>query len=280
MKQQLYSCAGACAALLLTLILLGGCEMGPAMFLGARNREISDSTQAIHSARNNVERAKAYSTRGVAYSEKARYSREFKLIPADEYERLFDLAIKDHDQAIALNPDSAGTYFNRGQAYYDRGNWDLMEHKDGKPWFDLAAADFEKATEKDPRDYLIFDRLGLAHEENGESDKAIRDYTNEMALNSFGKQRLADAYCNRGFRLQQQHNDAAAVVEYEKSIEFGTADDHACPNDPFYSVVAIYTTELHQYDKAWHFVDQARKAGRQIPRELIDKLKKNSGRTG
>ena len=87
------------------LILLGGCEMGPSMFLGARDREISDSTQAVQSARNDVERAKAYSTRGAAYSEKARYSREFKLIPGDEYERLFDLAVKDHDEALRLNPN-------------------------------------------------------------------------------------------------------------------------------------------------------------------------------
>ena len=77
-------------ALLCILSLLGGCEMGPSMFLGARDREISDSTQAVQSARNDVERSKAYSKRGAAYSEKARYSRAFKMIPADEYERLFD----------------------------------------------------------------------------------------------------------------------------------------------------------------------------------------------
>lgn len=101
--------------LLCILILLGGCEMGPAMFLGARDREIGESTQAVQSARTDAGRAKAYSTRGVAYSEKARYSREFKLIPADEYERLFDLAVKDHDEAVRLNPDSAEMYFNRGR---------------------------------------------------------------------------------------------------------------------------------------------------------------------
>jgi tetratricopeptide (TPR) repeat protein len=266
-------------ALLCILILLGGCEMGPSMFIGARDREISDSTQAVQSARNDVERAKAYSKRGAAYSEKARYSREFKLIQADEYERLFDLAVKDHDEALRLNPDSAEMYFNRGQAYYDRGSLDLMDQKDGKPWFDLAAANFEKATEKDPRDHLAFDRLGLTHEGNGESDKAIRDYTQEMALNPLGRRRLADAYCTRGFRLQQEKHYAAAVVEYQKSIEFGAASNDVCPYEPYESLVAIYTTEMHQYDKAWDFVHQARKSGLRIQPELVDKLKKNSGRT-
>ena len=261
------------------LILLGGCEMGPAMFLGARDREISESTQAVQSVRNDAERAKAYSTRGVAYSEKARYSRAFKLIPAEEYQRLFDLAVKDHDEAVRLNPDSAETYFNRGQAYYDRGSLDLMDQKDGKPWFDVAAANFQKATEKDPKNDLAFDRLGLTHEANGEADKAIRDYTQEMALNPFGKQRLADAYCVRGFHLQQEKRYAAAVVEYQKSIEFGTADDDVCPYQPYDSLIAFYTTEMRQYDRAWDFVHRARKSGVRIQPELLDKLKKNSGRT-
>jgi Flp pilus assembly protein TadD len=265
--------------LLCIFILLGGCEMGPAAFIGARDREIGDSTQAIQSARNDFERANAYSTRGAAYSEKARYSREFKLIPADEYERLFDLAVKDHDEAVRLNPDSAEMYFNRGQAYYDRGGLDLMEKRDGKPWFDLAAANFEKATEKDPKNDLAFDRLGLAHEENGESDKAIRDYTQEMALKPLGRQRLADAYCIRGFHLQQNKSYAAAVVEYQKSIEFGDADDDVCPYNPYDSLVAFYTAETHQYDKAWDFVHQARTSGVRIQPELVDKLKKNSGRS-
>ena len=253
--------------------------MGPSMFIGARDREISDSTQAVQSARNDVERAKAYSERGAAYSEKARYSRAFKLIPADEYERLFDLAVKDHAEAVRLNPESAEIYLNRGQAYYDRGSLDLMDKKDGKPWFDLAAANFEKATEKDPKDPHAFDMLGLTHEENGESDKAIRDYTREMALDPFGRQRLADAYCIRGFHLSLEKNYAAAAVEYQKSIEIGAADNDSCPHEPYDSLVGFYTMEMHQYDKAWDLVHQARKSGRRIEPETMDRLKKQSGRT-
>ena len=264
-------------SVLLLGLVVGGC--GPSSYLASYERDISSSTRAINTARDDAQRAAAYTKRGSAYSEKARYSRAFKLIPADEYQRLFDLAVKDHDEAVRLNPDSAEMYFNRGQAYYDRGSLDLMDQKDGKPWFDLAAANFEKATEKDPKNDLAFDRLGLTHEENGESDKAIRDYTREMALNRFGRQRLADAYCTRGFHLQQEKHYAAAVVEYQKSIEFGVADDDVCPYQPYNSLVAFYTTEMPQYDKAWDFVHQARKSGLRIQPELLDQLKKNSGRT-
>jgi len=259
---------------LTTLIALLGC----ADFLSSRDSDIKETTQAIETARDDGELAKAYSSRGVAYSEKARYSRIMKLIPNDEYERLFALAIKDHDQAVELNPNSADVYFNRAQAHYDRGSLDLVENKDGKSWFDAAASDFEKTIEMDPQNGLALDRLGLTYEQAGEEDKAIRAYTQEMALNPFGKQRLANAYCDFGFRHQQQKEFAAAAIAYEKSTEFGQADDKTCPYEPFETSVAIYTTETRQYDKAWEMVHRAQNAGRRIPPKLIDRLKNDSGR--
>src|SRR5580765_2811197 len=173
-------------------ILFVGC--GPNMFLNDRDSEIKDATQALETARDAGQRAKAYSSRGTAYSEKARFSRISKLIPNEEYERLFDLAIQDHNQAVKLSPGNAEVYFNRAQAYYDHGALDLVENKDGKSWFDAAALDFEQAIKKDPTNALALDRLGLTYESNGQDDKAIQAYTHELAFDPFGKQRLADAY--------------------------------------------------------------------------------------
>ena len=212
-----------------SLLVLAGCVD----FLSGRDSDIKDATQALETARDNAQRAKAYSSRGTAYSEKARYSRAIKRIPADEYEHLFNLAIKDHNQAVTLNPTSAEVYFNRAQTYYDRATWDLVEHKrSSKTWFDAAALDFEKAIEKDPQNYLAFDRLGLTYEQNDQADKAIQAYTHEMAFDSLGKQRLADVYCNIGLQHQQQKDFAAAAAAYRKSIEFGVADDKSCPVEP------------------------------------------------
>jgi hypothetical protein len=74
-----------CAVVLLAgLTVCIGCAGGPAMFLNARDQEINNSTQAIETARDDAHRAKAYSSRGDAYSEKARYSRLSKLISDDE----------------------------------------------------------------------------------------------------------------------------------------------------------------------------------------------------
>ena len=184
-----------CASVL--LILAGCVRMAQSWYLASYERDISSSTRAIETARDDAHRAAAYTKRGSAYSEKARYSRAFKLISAEEYDRLFGLAIQDHDQAIALDPASAEAYFSRGQAYYDRA--DLETVVDGmlvgtdaaarKAWFDPAVADFKKAVERDGRYDRAWDMLGLTHETIGELDQAISEYSQEMALNRLGRSR-------------------------------------------------------------------------------------------
>jgi tetratricopeptide (TPR) repeat protein len=269
--------------LLASSIMFVGC--GPNMFLSERDTDIKDATQALETARDDAQRAKAYSSRGAAYSEKARFSRISKLIPNEEYERLFDLAIKDHNQAVALNPGDAEVYFNRAQANYDRGFLDGVENTSrpvpapdaGKTWFDAAAVDFEQAIAKDPKNSHALDMLGLTYEQNGQDDKAIQAYTQELAFDPFAKQRLADAYCGIGFRHTQKKEYPAAKAAFLKSIEWGEADDHSCPYDPAVSLVGFYTTD-REYDKAWEMLHQVQKAKRWIAPEVVDRLKKDSGR--
>ena len=272
-----------CLPLLLGgLLLLGGCGWTIGVVQGMRLRsldaDIRKSTKEIEAARDDKERATAYSKRGVEYSEKARYGRSFKLIQGPEYERLFDLAVKDHDQAVALNPGSAEVYFNRGQAYYDRAFQDSVAHNDPKTWFDHASANFEMATEKDASNFMAFDMLGLSTEQNGEWDQAIRAYTQERALNRLGKVRLADVYCARGRERHKEKNYDAATADYQKSIEIGASPDDGCTCDPYTSLLSIYDTQTKQYDKAWALVHQAQTSNRKIDVELVDRLKKDSGR--
>ena len=90
MKTALNIARPLCASVLLWLaLLLGGCtQMVQSLYLASCDRDISSSTRAVETARDNVKRAAAYTQRVCAYSEKARYSRAFKLISAEEYERL------------------------------------------------------------------------------------------------------------------------------------------------------------------------------------------------
>ena len=271
------------ATLASVLLLLAGCSrMARSWYLSGYDRNISSATKAIESARDNAQRAEAYAKRGSAYSEKARYSKAFKLISADEYDRLFGLAIKDHDQAIALDP-SADAYYTRGATYYDRANLEAVV--DGrlvgneaarKAWFDPATADFKKAIERDGKLYLAWDRLGLIHETTGELDQAINDYSQEMALNPLGRARLADAYCTRGGSHPKEKYDAA-IADYEKSIDLGATAD-GCSCEPHNPLLWLYT-DGRRYDQAWEIVYKARKSGKWIAPEMLDRLKKESGRS-
>jgi tetratricopeptide (TPR) repeat protein len=274
------------ATLASVLLFLAGCNrIARSWYLSGYDREISSATKAIESARDNAHRAEAYAKRGSAYSEKARYSRAFSLISADEYDRLFGLAVKDHDQAIALDPARAEVYYTRGQTYYDRAVLETVvdgrlvgDEANRKAWFDPATADFKKAIERDGRLYLAWDRLGLIHETTGELDQAISDYSQEMALNPLGRVRLADAYCTRGGSTnpKDKKNDAV-IADYEKSIDTGVPAD-ACSCDPYNPLLALYT-EGRRYDQAWGVVYKAQKSKKWIVPESLDRLKNESGRS-
>jgi len=281
MKASLKIVSLLCASLLL---FLAGCtRIAHALYLSSYDRDISSSTKAIESAPDNAHRAEAYAKRGSAYSEKARYSRAFKLISTDEYNGLFGLAIKDHDQAISLDP-SAEAYYTRGVTYYDRAELDAVvdgrlegSDADRKAWFEPATADFKKAVERDSRLYLAWDRLGMIHETTGELDQAISDYSQEMALNRLGRLRLADAYCARGRFDQKEKKEDAAIADYEKSIDIGASAD-GCSCDPYNPLVGLYARG-RRYDQAWGFVHMAQKSGKWLAPELLDSLKKESGRS-
>ena len=289
----------AIASLASLLLFLPGCtRIAHYLYLSSYDRDISSAAKDIERAGDNPHRAEAYAKRGSAYSEKARYSKAFKLISADEYNGLFNLAIKDHDQAIALDP-SAEAYYTRGVTYYDRANLESVvdgqlmgTEVDRRAWFAPATADLKIATEKDPRFDMAWDRLGLIHETTGELDEAIADYTQEMALNPLGRVRLADAYCARGGSSPQKNSNekdpsqkdpgqkekkyAGAIADYEKSLDLGATAD-GCSCDPYNPLVALYT-DARQYDQAWAIVHKAQKSKKWIAPEFLDKLKKESGR--
>jgi hypothetical protein len=97
------------------VLALSACDM-----VAVYDGQIRAASRAIESAKNDAERAAAYSDRGRGYSDKARLSLLRKAIDHDEYVRLFGLAIKDHDQAVLLAPGNAEVYFERGLSFYDR----------------------------------------------------------------------------------------------------------------------------------------------------------------
>ena len=146
-----------------------------------------------------------------------------------------------------------------------------------KAWFDPAVADFKKAVERDRRHEQAWDMLGLIHETTGELDQAISEYSQEMALNPLGKSRVANAYCLRGDSDQKEKKYDAAIADYEQAIDLGaTADDWSC--DPYNPLFGLYDAN-RRYDQAWEVVHRAQTSRKWIAPELLDKLKKDSGRS-
>src|SRR5262245_52724138 len=99
----------------LSLFVAGCGRLWRSLYLSDCDAKIKKATNAIQTAKNSGQSATAYADRGDAYAEKARYSRAFKLISSKEYDRLFGLAIQDHGQAIALDPDNPDMYYRRGR---------------------------------------------------------------------------------------------------------------------------------------------------------------------
>lgn len=242
--------------------------------------QIRKASRAIETARKDNDRAAAYADRGRGYSDKARYLMFRKAIDHDEYVRLFSLAVKDHDQAVALDPNNAELFFKRGLSYYDRAAQANEVGFDHKPWFDSARADFSRAIEKNPRHDLAYDYLGLVDEQTDRLEDAIVDFTHEMALNPrMGRSRLADLYCNRGQSLLREKRYDPAVADLEKSVELGVAAD-GCSCEPYNSLAFVYIDVKQQYDKGWDLVHKARRSMQMIAPEYVERLKTASGRNG
>ena len=262
------------------LVLLLSTACGPwtrSGWLAKCDRDIDTATKAIDTARDDGERASSHAERGRAYSEKARYSKAFKLIADDEYGRLFGLAIEDHDRAIALAPDNAQMYLSRGLTHFDRATQLDPADPKFKAVLDSAGVDFTSAIERDGRNARALDMLGVVHTSSGDLDQAIADFTREMTIDPhLGRTRLADAYCGRGSSHHRAGNLDPAISDYEKAIELGASAD-GCSCQPEAPLAWIYY-ERKQYDASWDVVRRARASRKWIDPEMLESLKKATGR--
>lgn len=263
------------------LVLISSC--GQNFTLGVYEGQINEGTAAIASAKSDGEKAAGYDQRARGYAEKARYLRFFKKTSPEEYARLFDQATRDHAEALRLDPNDADRFASRGVTYYERAYAgppdNPLPKEEADKYGALARADFSKAIELDPRHEMALDRRGLIEEQERDYDAAIRDYTAERAVNErAGKLRLAQAYCERADTLRGQKRNEAAIEDYKRSIELDVAPD-GCTCDPYGSLARAYY-EAARYDEAWAAVHDAQVKRRWLPPELIEELKKASGRSG
>jgi len=96
----------------------------------------------------------AYNNRGNAYITKGKY----------------DLAIKDYDESIKLNPNYFKTYNNRGVAYKKMGE------------YDRAIADFDASIRINPEYANAFANRAETYEKKGDHDRALKDFDEAIRL--------------------------------------------------------------------------------------------------
>ena len=237
--------------------------------------KIRRAGQAISASKDTPQRSAAYADRADAYSEKARYLRLIEHIEGEEYNKIFDLAIQDYNQAIALDPDNAAMYFRRGNAYYSRAGLDMIYDRTPSASLVPARADFSRAAEMNPKNVMAFDMLGLTDGSMGDWTQAIADFEQEAALDPrLHRIRVADAYCNRGSRYPKEKHDLA-ISDLNRAIQIQVVSD-PCECEPYNPLLAIYLNQTREYDKAQEVVALAQRSGKWIAPEYLEQLKASS----
>jgi tetratricopeptide (TPR) repeat protein len=260
------------AAVFAGIVLLGSCaRISHSWYLSLDDAKIRHASEAVAAARSNAERSAAYADRADAYADKARYSRVMKLIADEEYNKLFDLALQDYNQAIALAPDDADMYYRRGNAYYSRATLDMIKAPTSAS-LAPAKVDFSRAAEMNPKNAMAFDMLGLTDASMGNWTEAIADFKQESGLDHLQRLRLSDAYCNRGTVYMGEKRYDLAISDLNQSIQIRAAGD-ACECEPYNPLLSIYLNQTHEYDKARALVEQAQHSGKWIAPESLEQLK-------
>ena len=121
-------------------------------------------------------------------------------------------AIADHTAAIQRDPKNANAYYNRGNAYSDKGETDR------------AIADYTSAIRLNPTFANAYYNRGNGYSNKGDTDRAIADYTEVIRL----EPAYANAYYNRGNGYSNKGDTDRAISDYTEAIRLnpGNASAH------------------------------------------------------
>jgi tetratricopeptide (TPR) repeat protein len=115
----------------------------------------------------------------------------------------YDLAIKNYNKAIELNPKFPEAYNNRGNVYLNKGQ------------IDQAIKDFNMAIEIEPTIWNAYYNRGTAYVRKGQYDLAIKDFNKTIEINP----KFSEAYNNRGYAYFEKEQYALAIKDFNMAIE-------------------------------------------------------------
>ena len=139
-----------------------------------------------------------------------------------------DEAIREYSAAIALEPEEAAAYNNRGIVYDDLGK------------YEEAIEDYSTAIRLDSAHAVAYNNRGIVYRKQGEHVKAMADYNKAVELDPD----YANAYNGRGIVYKELGEREKAIEDYSKAIEL-TPDDAS-----FYYNRGILYGDLGEYEKA------------------------------
>jgi len=160
-------------------------------------------------------------------------------------------ALRVLDQAIALKPDDADAWYNRGSVCARIGRTDE------------AVRDLDRAIVLRPGDADAYYNRGNVHLDAKRYAEAIRDYDQTIAL----EPDYADAWYNRANACASAGRPAEAVRDYSQAIELRPQDPDAYYNR------AVVRSRLKQDSEALADFQMAGKLGRPAPKELLRSLR-------
>lgn len=147
----------------------------------------------------------------------------------------YPAAIEALDSLIELDPSSASTFRDRGDAYVKLGN-DVR-----------ALENYNKAVELDGKEEGVYRKRGSTYFNMDMLDAALADFNQAIALEDDD----SAAYYNRGCLYLQLEEYVAAIDDFTKSIEVDPGNGSAYGNrGNCYDMIGDFQKAVEDFDRA------------------------------
>jgi tetratricopeptide (TPR) repeat protein len=119
----------------------------------------------------------------------------------------YDQAIQEYDQAIKLNPGFSQAFFSRALAYQSKATWDFDAYLNEGRYEDLAIKDYSEAIRLNPKGPGAYNNRGNIHLGKRQYQDAIASYDEAIRLDP-----------NSALYLRNRAGAYRAMGEYDRAI--------------------------------------------------------------
>ncbi|MCB9234523.1 MAG: tetratricopeptide repeat protein [Bacteroidia bacterium] len=147
----------------------------------------------------------------------------------------FDLAFRDFNLSLKLNPNNSEALTNRGRLFKLRGK------------NELALKDFEKALTINPKNYVTLNNRGNLYRDLKKYDLALADFNQSIAL----KPTYDLAWNSRGALYRDMQKLEEALADFNQAVLLNPGNFAACNNRGIiYEIQQNYQLAIREYSAA------------------------------